>query len=511
MAEAGVLERLADDVRESLDAALEGHSIEVEIVQAGTVRQVERGVARVSGLPNVGAEELLLIAGDIPAIAFNLDRDEVGVVLLGDSDAVEAGADVRATGRLLDTPVGEALKGRVLDALGRPLDGAGPIETDERWPVERDAPAIVDRTPVTRPLQTGIKIVDALFPIGRGQRELIAGDRQIGKTTIAVDAMINQPDDVVSIYCAIGQRATGVARVIESLRAGDAMARSIIVVASGESEPGLQYLTPYAAMTMAEYFMARGTDVLLVLDDLTRHARAYRELSLLLRRPPGREAYPGDIFYLHSRLLERSASVRDAGSITTLPIVETQAQDIAAYIPTNLISITDGQLYLSPVLMRRGALPAIDVGRSVSRVGGKAQLAGFRAVAGDLRLAYAQFEELESFSRFATRLDPQTRATIERGRRVREIFKQPEHRPLSVAEQVAVLRAVNEGLFDPIELADVDDAEHRVRRTVTHEAPGLCARIENGEALEQHEWETIDRLARSALERRAKEPVNGDV
>lgn len=510
MAEAGVLERLADDVRGSLDTALE-HRVEVEIVQAGTVRQVERGVARVSGLPHVRAEELLLLAGDVPGIAFNLDRDEIGVVLLDDSDNVEAGADVRATGRLLDTPVGEALKGRVLDALGQPLDGAGSIETDERWPIERDAPAIVDRTPVTRPLQTGIKIVDALFPIGRGQRELIAGDRQTGKTTIAVDAMINQGDDVVSIYCAIGQRATGVARVIETLRAAGAMERSIIVVASGESEPGLQYLTPYAAMTMAEYFMARGTDVLLVLDDLTRHARAYRELSLLLRRPPGREAYPGDIFYLHSRLLERSASVRDAGSITTLPIVETQAQDIAAYIPTNLISITDGQLYLSPVLMRRGALPAIDVGRSVSRVGGKAQLPAFRAVAGDLRLAYAQFEELESFSRFATRLDPETRAVIDRGRRVREIFKQPEHQPMSVAEQVAVLHAVNQGVFDPVDLADVADAEQLVRSAMMRETPELGARIQGGESLGQHEWETIDRLSRSVIERYAGERAHGDV
>ncbi len=501
MADTDVLQEVAEDVRRAVASAARGAREGIEIVQAGSVRHVERGIARVTGLPDVGADELLLLAGQVPGIAFNLDPHEIGVLLLGDSAAVQAGADVRATSRQLDTPVGESLLGRVVNALGQALDGAGPPDAAERWPVERDAPAIVDRAPVTRPLHTGIKVVDALFPVGRGQRELVIGDRQTGKTTLALDAILSQGEDVVSIYCAIGQRATGVARVIQTLREHGAMHRCIVVVASGEDEPGLQFVTPYAAMSMAEWFMQRGRDVLLVLDDLTRHARAYRELSLLLRRPPGREAYPGDIFYIHSRLLERSARLRDGGSITALPIVETQAQDIAAYIPTNLISITDGQLYLSPELFHRGELPPVEVGRSVSRVGGKAQHPALRAVAGDLRLAHAQFEELETFSRFATRLDDETRATIERGRRLREVLKQPEHEPMPVVEQVAVLHAVTAGLLDPLPLEDIAGAERALRASVQREAPEFCARVEAGNAPRDVDRARLDDLARRVLAR----------
>ncbi len=373
-------------------------------------------------------------------------------MLLGDSDALTAGAEVSATGREADTPVGEGLLGRVIDATGRVLDHGGPLEYRERRPVERPAPSIIDREPVTVPLETGIKAVDALIPIGRGQRELIVGDRQTGKTSVAVDTIINQRDrEVVCVYCAIGQRGTAVARVVDTLRRHGALGHTIVVVASDEDPPGLRFHTAYAATTMAEYFMEQGRDALIVYDDLTRHARAYRELSLLLRRPPGREAYPGDIFYIHSRLLERSthlARARGGGSLTALPVVETQAQDISAYIPTNLISITDGQIYLSPTLFHKGLLPAIDVGQSVSRVGGKTQYPAFRRVSGDLRLSYSQFEELETFARFATRLDEATRTTIEHGRRVREILKQPEHAPLRASRADGRAGGGERGLFD---------------------------------------------------------------
>jgi F-type H+-transporting ATPase subunit alpha len=348
---------------------------------------------------------------------------------------------------------------------------------------------------VTVPLQTGLKVVDALIPIGRGQRELILGDRQTGKTAVAVDTIINQQDkDVLCVYCAIGQRSASVAKVIADLRAYHAMDYCIVVVAAGEEPPGLQFITPYAATTMAEYFMAQGRDVLIVYDDLTRHARAYRELSLLLRRPPGREAYPGDIFYIHARLLERSTHLRPergGGSLTALPIVETQAQNVSAYIPTNLISITDGQLYLAPGLFQKGLLPAVDVGKSVSRVGGKTQLPAYRSVAGDLRLSYAQFEELEAFSRFGTRLDETTRHTIERGRRVREVLKQSQYRPISVAEQIAVLLAVVEGVFDPLLPHELAAAEREVRRAVVERVPAVCQRMQAGAPLNDGDREAL--------------------
>jgi len=344
-------------------------------------------------------------------------------------------------------------------------------------------------------LETGIKAIDGLIPIGRGQRELIVGDRQTGKTSVAVDAIINQKDkDVICVYCAVGQRGTSVARVIQTLRSHDALKYTIVVVASDEDTPGLRFITPYAATTMAEYFTEQGMDVLIVYDDLTRHARAYRELSLLLRRPPGREAYPGDIFYIHSRLLERATHLhasRGGGSLTALPIIETKAQDLSAYIPTNLISITDGQIYLSPTLFQKGILPPVDLGRSVSRVGGKTQYPAFRHVSGTLRLSYAQFEELETFARFATRLDVETQHLIERGRRVREVLKQPEQAPLRAAIQIAVFAAVNAGLLDDIEIEYVRRAEKLIEAHVLTHLPELCLLIEDGEELTEGHWQTL--------------------
>ena len=375
----------------------------------GVVTNVAIGIATVSGLPGVGFEELVSFPRGLLGIAFNIDEDEIGVILLGEFQDLHAGDEVERTWRVMDVAVGDSLLGRVIDPLGKPLDGKGPIDSAKRLPIERPAPPIMDRAPVVVPLQTGLKAIDALIPVGRGQRELILGDRQTGKTAIAIDAILNQrSQNVLCVYCAIGQRASAVAKVVATLREKGAMDYTVVVVAEGNDAPGVVYVTPYAATTIAEYFMEKGRDVLIVYDDLTNHARAYRELSLLLRRPPGREAFPGDIFYIHSRMLERATHLskeRGGGSLTALPIIETTAQDISAYIPTNLISITDGQIYLSPTLFELGVLPAIDVGKSVSRVGGAAQRAAYRAIAGNIKLAYSQFEELESFAKFGTRLD----------------------------------------------------------------------------------------------------------
>lgn len=498
-----MLREVLEEVKATLKGALEEGSPRLRVRETGTVVHVGGGIARVRGLPNIRSEELIEFPNGLLGIAIDLEPEEIGVVLLGPAAQLTAGADARATGRLVDTPVGAGLLGRVVDATGRTLDDKGALSETELRPVEREAPAIMDRAPVSVPLQSGLKVVDALVPIGRGQRELIVGDRQTGKTAIAVDMILNQKGNgVLCVYCAIGQRGTAVARVVDTLRRHGALDYSIVVVAAGEDSPGLQFITPYAATTMAEYFMEQGRDVLIVYDDLTRHARAYRELSLLLRRPPGREAYPGDIFYIHSRLLERATHLREekgGGSLTALPIVETQAQDISAYIPTNLISITDGQIYLSPELFRKGMMPAVDVGKSVSRVGGKAQLAAYRAVAGDLRLSYSQFEELETFARFATRLDEDTRATIERGRRVREALKQPEQAPLPVADQLAILRAVVTGLFDGLALDSIGRIEHAIREAVREEVPEICARLEAGDKPEDSDWEALLKSARRAM------------
>jgi len=498
-----LLQQLLNDAVTTLNRVAEKTSPELRATETGRVIHVGGGIARINGLPSLTLEELVRFPGNVLGVAINLEPNEVGVILLGDSDKLIAGVEVSATGREADTPVGEGLLGRVVDATGHVLDHGKPLGYSDRRSVEQPAPAIIDRSPVTVPLETGIKTIDALIPIGRGQRELIVGDRQTGKTSVAIDTIINQRNKgVVCIYCAIGQRGTAVAHVVDTLRKHDALANTIVVVASDEDPPGLRYITPYAATTMAEYFMEKGQDVLIVYDDLTRHARAYRELSLLLRRPPGREAYPGDIFYIHSRLLERATHLhnkRGGGSLTALPIIETQAQDISAYIPTNLISITDGQIYLSPTLFHKGLLPAIDVGKSVSRVGGKTQYPAFRSVAGDLRLSYAQFEELETFARFATRLDEDTRTTIEHGRRVREILKQTEHHPLRASQQMAVLKAVNEGLFDELELDVVGDAEVLVQQRVLDDLPELCERMEAGKTLDDSQWQEVLNVASNAV------------
>ncbi|WP_350455572.1 alternate F1F0 ATPase, F1 subunit alpha [Marinobacter sediminum] len=498
-----MLQQLLDDTMATLHKVVEDTEPTLRSHETGTVIQVGGGIARVRGLASVTSEELVQFPDGILGVAINLEPDEVGIMLLGDSEKLGAGIRVIATGREADTPVGEGLLGRVIDATGKVLDGGKPLEFHERRPIERPAPEIIERSPVTVPMETGIKAIDALIPIGRGQRELILGDRQTGKTSLAIDTIINQRDKGVKcIYCAVGQRATAVAKAVETLRKHDALDHTVVVVAPDDDPPGLRYITPYAATTMAEYFMEKGFDALIVYDDLTRHARAYRELSLLLRRPPGREAYPGDIFYIHSRLLERSTHLRKefgGGSLTALPVIETQAQDISAYIPTNLISITDGQIYLSPTLFQKGLLPAIHVGKSVSRVGGKTQHPALRSVASDLRLSYSQFEELETFARFSTRLDKDTRATIERGRRVREVLKQNERHPLRASEQVAVLKAVNAGLLDALPLEQIPEAEQRIQKHLLHALPELCARMESGETLDDAQWQQVLSELRSAL------------
>ena len=497
------LQGLLEDTFRVMDKTLQDHDPRPRSREVGTVVYVGPGVVRVTGLRGIRSLELLRFPGDRLGLAFNVSETEIGVVLLDESGDLEAGDEVRRTHRVPEIPVGEEILGRVVDAQGRPQDGRGPLRVDRTLPLERPAPAIMDRLPVTVPLQTGLKVVDALIPIGRGQRELIVGDRQTGKTAIAVDTILNQKDTgVICIYCAVGKRASAVAKVMDDLRKSGALEYSVVLMATEEDPPGLQFLTPYAAASLGEYFMEQGLDALVVLDDLTRHARAYRELSLLLRRPPGREAFPGDIFYIHSRLLERFTHLREeggGGSLTALPIVETEAQNISAYIPTNLISITDGQIYLSPDLFRKGVLPAVDVGRSVSRVGGKTQLKAYRAVAGELRLAYSQFEELEAFARFGTQLDEDTRQTLRRGRRVREILKQPQYAPLPVAEQIAALVAVKEGVFDGLSEDDVADAERRVRKAVTEQLGDLCTRMAGGEPLKEEELASLARTAGKAV------------
>jgi F-type H+-transporting ATPase subunit alpha len=490
-----------------VNRVLDAPSLKLSAEEVGRVVFMGNGTALVTGLPGVQSEELVRFPGDRLGMAFNLDPEEIGVVLLDRSEQIAAGAEVHRTNRVLDVPVGDALIGRVVDGVGRPLDGKGPVRAARRLPIERPAPAIMDRAPVKIPLQTGLKVVDALIPVGRGQRQLILGDRQTGKTAIALDTIVNQQETgVICIYCAIGQRASSVARVVDELTSAGGLEYCTFVVTTEDDPPGLQYVAPYAAMSMGEHFMQHDRDVLIVFDDLTRHARAYRELSLLLRRPPGREAFPGDIFYIHSRLLERSTHLRPelgGGSITALPIVETEAQNLAAYIPTNLISITDGQIYLSPDLFDKGILPAVDVGKSVSRVGGKTQLKAFRSVAGDLRLSYSQFEELETFARFGTRLDEDTRKQLERGRHVREFLKQPEFEPMKVSEQIAILVAVNEGAFDEIPLDRTQEIERDFRQAVSQQMPELEETIQSGAPLTDEEQQKIARLAGEIVQRQS--------
>lgn len=498
------LEAELDRTLARFDRAAERHEPELRTREFGYVRSIDQGIVRVSGLPGVGYEEMVTFETGATGLALDLTADEVGVVLLDGGQDIRAGSEVERTGRVLEVPVGDALLGRVVNPLGHPLDSDTPLHASAFSPVERPAAEILARAPVSVPLQTGLVVVDALVPIGRGQRELIVGDRQTGKTSIAVDTILNQHDkDVLCVYCAVGQRNAAVAQVIAELRSRGALDYTVVVVAEPEDPPGLQFVAPFAATSMAEHFMEAGRDVLVVYDDLTQHARAYREISLLLRRPPGREAFPGDIFYLHSRLLERATHLRDehgGGSLTALPIIETEAENMSAYIPTNLISITDGQIYLSPKLFHKDVVPAVDVGRSVSRVGGKTQLPAYRAVAGELRLAYSQFEELETFSRFGTRLDEDTRKTLEHGRRVREVLEQGQYAPQRACEQVAVLIAASAGLFDKLPVEAVRGAAAKMRETVTRELPALCRKIEAGEKLSEQDKEALlDELAKTII------------
>ncbi len=437
--------------------------------EVSVIQSLSSGTAEVTGLSGVGLNELVMFKENVLGMVHTLSPTHVGVVFLTPPTPLKAGDKAHRTGRILDVPVGSGVLGRVINPLGEPLDGLGGVPGNKRLPVERPAVAIMDRAPVQAPLQTGLKVIDAFTPIGRGQRELILGDRQTGKTAIALDTMLNQAGtDVICIYCAIGQRASSTAHVIETLKKSGVFEQSVVVVADGKDEAGLQYIAPYAATSIGEYFMEQGKDVLVIYDDLTAHARAYRQLSLLLKTPPGREAYPGDIFYLHARLLERATHLNaklGGGSLTALPIVSTEAGNISAYIPTNIISITDGQIYLSTPLFQKGQFPAVDTGRSVSRVGGDAQIPAYRSLVGALKLFYAQFEELESFAKFGTTLDEATTKQLKRGQVIRAIMAQPQYEPMPVADQIAVWVAVEEGVLDDVPETDISKAQYIILKT----------------------------------------------
>lgn len=464
--------KITDSILTSLEKTEDVHLLSKNV---GFVIAVLNGVAIVKGLDGLGFEELVLIDGKYQGFAFNLSTDEAKIILLDETSLIRAGMEVERLGRVIDVPVGEELLGRVIDAKGKPLDDKGELNFKSRLPIQREAPAIVDRQAVATPLQTGIKVIDALIPIGHGQRELILGDKQTGKTSIAIDMIINQKDtDVICVYCAIGQRASTVAKVIDELKERDALKNTIVVVAGGDQVPGLRYITPYAATSIAEYFMYKGKKTLVIYDDLTNHAGAYRELSLLLKRPPGREAYPGDIFYIHAHLLERATQLSSelgGGSMTAIPIITTEAQDIAAYIPTNLISITDGQIFLSTDLFEKGHLPAVDIGKSVSRVGGKAQIGIYRAITQSLKLEFAQFEELEVFTRLGAQLDEATQAILNHGRRIRWVLNQKRFDPIDVQAQVLILMAFVKGLADKIPLEKLPEAEMKLREAAATITP----------------------------------------
>jgi F-type H+-transporting ATPase subunit alpha len=444
----------ADEISNIIKGQIENYSKNIEVSETGSVLSVGDGVARVYGLDNVMAGELVEFPGEVFGMALNLEEDSVGIVILGEDRDIKEGDTVKRTQKIVQVPVGEALLGRVVNVLGQPIDGKGPIESTETRMVEVKAPGIIPRKSVHEPLQTGIKAIDSMIPIGRGQRELIIGDRQTGKTAIAIDTIINQKGlGVQCFYVAIGQKASTIAQVVERLRQAGAMEYTTIIAATASDPAPLQFLAPYSGCAMAEYFRDNSKHALIIYDDLTKQAQAYRQLSLLLRRPPGREAYPGDVFYIHSRLLERAAKLNDengGGSLTALPIIETQAGDISAYIPTNVISITDGQIFLQADLFNKGIRPAIDVGKSVSRVGGSAQIKAMKQVAGTLKLELAQFRELEAFSAFASDLDPATKAQLERGKRLVEALKQPQYSPLKVEEQVVLIYAATNGYVDEI-------------------------------------------------------------
>jgi len=471
----------ADEIERLLREEIEHYDQAVNVAEVGSVISVGDGIARIHGLDNCMAGELIEFPHGVAGIALNLEEDQVGAVLLGDWTEIKEGDEVRRTGRIMSVPVGEALLGRVVDALGNPLDGKGPIHTTHFNPLERLAPGVVDRQPVKEPLQTGIKAIDAMIPIGRGQRELIIGDRQTGKTAIALDTILNQKGgDVVCIYVAIGQKRSTVAQVVKTLEDFGAMEYSIVVAATASDPAPMQYIAPYAGCAMGEYFRDSGRHALCIYDDLSKHAAAYREISLLLRRPPGREAYPGDVFYLHSRLLERAAKLSDelgGGSLTALPFIETQAGDISAYIPTNVISITDGQIYLETDLFNANIRPAINVGLSVSRVGGNAQIRAMRQVAGTLRLELAQYRELAAFAQFGSDLDKASQFQLNRGRRLTEILKQPQFQPLPVEKQILILFAGTNAYLDDLAVEQCRAFEEELYRFVDNAHPGMLAEL----------------------------------
>jgi len=449
----------ADEISKIIREQIGSFAADVDVAEVGSIISLGDGIARVHGIDNTMAGEMLEFPKGVYGIALNLEEESVGAVLLGEYTEVKEGDPVKRTGRIISVPVGEEMLGRVVNALGQPIDGKGPISTKQFSPIERLAPGVVDRQPVKEPLQTGLKAIDAMVPIGRGQRELIIGDRQTGKTAVAIDAILNQKDTgVICIYNAIGQKLSTIAQVVKTLEDADAM-RYSIVVAAGASDPApLLYISPYSACTIGEFFRDSGRHALCIYDDLSKHAQAYREISLLLRRPPGREAYPGDVFYLHSRLLERAAKLKNelgGGSLTALPVIETQAGDLSAYIPTNVISITDGQIFLESDLFNQGVRPAINVGNSVSRVGGSAQIRAMRQVAGTLRLDLAQYRELAAFAQFGSDLDKATQAQLTRGARLVEILKQPQYQPLPVERQVALVYAGTNGYLDAVALSDL--------------------------------------------------------
>ncbi len=471
----------AEDISKIIREQIGSFAADVDVAEVGTVVSLGDGIARVEGADRVMYGEMLEFPHDVFGIALNLEEDGIGTVLLGNFKLVKEGDTVKRTGRIISVPVGDELLGRVVNALGQPIDGKGPIATTALSPIERLAPGVVDRQPVREPLQTGIKAIDAMIPIGRGQRELIIGDRQTGKTAVVVDAIINQRGKgVICIYNAIGQKQSTIAQVVKTLEENGAMEYTIVVAASASEPAPLLYVSPYSACAMGEYFRDTGRHALCIYDDLSKHAQAYREISLLLRRPPGREAYPGDVFYLHSRLLERAAKLRDelgGGSLTALPIIETQAGDLSAYIPTNVISITDGQLFLETDLFNQGVRPAINVGNSVSRVGGSAQIKAMRQVAGTLRLDLAQYRELASFAQFGSDLDKATQQQLARGQRLVEILKQPQYGPLPIEKQVLLIFAATSGYFDSAEVSAVGRLEQELYRFVEARHPGVLPEI----------------------------------
>ena len=478
----------ADEITKLIREQIDNYETKIAVDEVGTVMSIGDGIARVYGLDKVMAGELLSFPHNVAGLAMNLEEDQVGVVLLGEYTEIEEGDEVKRTGRIMSVPVGDALVGRVVNSLGIPIDDKGPVATDQYIPLERLAPGVIDRQPVKEPMATGLKAIDSMIPIGRGQRELIIGDRQTGKTAVALDTIINSKGrDLICIYCAIGQKRSSVAQVVKTLEDFGAMEYTIVVSASASDPAPMQYIAPYAACAMGEYFRDNGKHALCIYDDLSKHAVAYREISLLLRRPPGREAYPGDVFYLHSRLLERAAKLskeKGGGSLTALPIIETQAGDVSAYIPTNVISITDGQIYLETDLFNSGVRPAVNVGLSVSRVGGSAQIKAMRQVAGTLRLDLAQYRELAAFSQFGSDLDKATQAQLARGQRLTEILKQGQYQPLPFSKQILIIYAGTQGLLDDMPVDQLHDFEKGLYTYVETTNPGVLSAIDEKKVLD---------------------------